>query len=139
MNIDCNDKETCQHIFFECLTAKYIWSLLAYYLGANCRPGNFNQCWIEQVLPKYKLMHAVSIAAVCWAIWKTRNAVCFDNKKVQSPIEIVCVMICSFLAYWASLLNEDMKQQVLQGAEAVKMVALFFHKQNLQAHAQDGY
>jgi hypothetical protein len=42
----CCDQETVQHIFFECLTAKYIWSLLAYSLGADCRPGNMNQYWI---------------------------------------------------------------------------------------------
>jgi hypothetical protein len=46
-------------------------------------------------------------------------------------------MICSFLTYWAGLLMEDLKQQVVQGAEVVKMAALSFHKQDLRAHAEE--
>ena len=60
---------------------------------------------------------------VATQIWRTRNAVCFENKRVKFPIEIIC-MICSFLTYWAGLLKEDLKPQVLQGAEAVKSAAL---------------
>lgn len=80
-------------------------------------------------------MHTVGLAAVCWAIWRTRNSVCFENKRVKSPTVIVC-LICSFLAYWVGLLKEEMKDQVTQGVEAVKSAALFFHKQDLQSYAQ---
>ena len=134
----CTDHETVQHIFFECLTAKYMWRLLTYSLGAECRPGNMNQywIWINNILPQCPLMHAVGLAAVCWAIWRTRNAVCFDDRRVKSPTEIMC-MICSFLTYWAGLLKEDLKQQVIQGAEALKTVTLFFHKQDAQRRTQD--
>ena len=76
-------------------------------------------------------MHAVGLAAVYWAIWRSRNSVCFEDKRIKSPTEIVC-MICSFLTYWAGLLKEDLKTQVVQGADVVKTVALFFHKQNQQ-------
>lgn len=117
--------------------AKYIWSLLAYSLGSDCRPGSLDQywVWIGNIFPQGNQMHAVGLAAVCWAIWHTRNAVCFDNKRVKSPTEIVC-MICSFLTYWAGLLKEGLKQQVIQGAKVVKTTTLFFHKQDLQSQAQ---
>jgi hypothetical protein len=132
----CIDKESIHHIFFECMTAKYIWSLLAYSLGADCRPTNMNQFWfwIEKILPQGSVMHAVGLAAMCWAIWRSRNAVCFENKRVKSPTEIVCMM-CSFLIYWAGLLTEEWKHQVIQGAEAVKKAAIFFHRQNVQSCA----
>ena len=32
---------------------------------------------------------------------------------------------------------EDLKKQVVQGAEVVKMAALSFHKQDLRAHAEE--
>jgi hypothetical protein len=35
------------------------------------------------------------------------------------------------------LLKEDLKDQVIQGAEVVKSTALFFHKQDLQARSQE--
>jgi hypothetical protein len=81
-------------------------------------------------------MQPVGLAAVCWAVWKTRNAVCFDDRRVKSPTEIIC-MICSFLTYWAGLLNEDLKRQVIQGVEALKTTALIFHKQDTQRQIQD--
>jgi len=42
----CTEDESGQHIFFECLTTKYIWSLLAYSLGVDCRPSNMDQYWV---------------------------------------------------------------------------------------------
>jgi hypothetical protein len=49
---------------------------------------------------------------------------------------MVC-LICSFLKYWAGLLKEGLKEQVIQGAEVVKLTALYFHKQDLQMHTQE--
>jgi hypothetical protein len=46
-------------------------------------------------------------------------------------------MICLFLTYLAGLLNEDLKDQVIQGADAVKTVALIFQKQSQQACARE--
>jgi hypothetical protein len=54
---------------------------------------------------------------------------------VKSPIEIIC-LTCIFLTYWAGLLKEDLKEQMIQGAEVMKTAALFFHTQDLQAHSQ---
>jgi hypothetical protein len=42
----CTENETSNHLFFECPTAKYVWSLLAYALGSDCRPSNMNQFWL---------------------------------------------------------------------------------------------
>lgn len=39
----CNESETIPHIFFDCTMAKYIWSLVAYVLGASCRPTSLEQ------------------------------------------------------------------------------------------------
>jgi hypothetical protein len=132
----CSENETSHHLFFDCPTAKYIWSLIAYSLGADCRPNSLNQfwVWIQRFLPQAPNLHAVGLAAVYWAIWRTRNAVCFEGKRVKSPTEIICV-ICSFLTYWAGLLKDDLKEQMTQGAEVMKTTALFFHKQDQKTYS----
>jgi hypothetical protein len=91
--------------------------------------------WVNKFLPQSPQMHAIGLAAVCWVIWRARNCV-FEGTRIKSPTEIVC-MICSFLSYWAGLLKEGLKDQVIQGADAVKTVALFFHKQSQQACARE--
>ncbi|KAF8691945.1 hypothetical protein HU200_039996 [Digitaria exilis] len=63
----------------------------------------------------------VDLASFCWAIWKTRNDICFDRKRVRSPTEVVCTL-SSFLLYWA-------------GLQTIKQAALHFHPQ--EAPAED--
>lgn len=125
------------HIFFECVTAKYIWSLMAFAFGVSYRPGNFDQYWewIEDSLPQGQKAYAMGLAAVCWAIWKTRYSICFDQKRVKTPTEIVCI-ICSFIAYWAGLFKEKMEAQIIQGADTIKAAALFFHEKDMEKQAQ---
>ena len=76
----------------------------------------------------------MGLAAICWSILRIRNSVCFDNKRVKSPTEIVCMM-CSFITYWAGLQKTELKQ-VIQGAETIKVIALYFHK-DLETQVQD--
>jgi len=86
---------------FGCDVAKYAWSLVAYVLGASNRLGSFAQfwMWISSILQHSKQFHMVGLAAICWAIWKARNNICFEKKIIRST-EIVCSVI-SFLNYWA--------------------------------------
>jgi hypothetical protein len=100
----CSKPESIDHLFFECDTAKYIWSLVAFVLGANHRPTSFGQFWLWTLtlLPQRKQFHMIGLAAFCWAIWKTRNNICFEKKLISSPTEIVC-LASSFLNYWAGL------------------------------------
>jgi len=79
----CTEKESVRHIFFECVTVKYIWSLIAFVFGANCRPGNFDQylVWIGNSLPQGQRVYAMGLIAISWAIWRTINSICFDQKK----------------------------------------------------------
>jgi len=77
----CNESESIDHLFFECNTAKYIWSLVAFVLGANHRPTSFGQFWqwISVLLPNRKQFYMIGLAAICWAIWTTRNNCCFGK------------------------------------------------------------
>jgi len=74
----CAENESIIHLFFECSMVKYIWSLIALVVGANCRPTSFGSFWVwlKRFLPHAKKYHMVGLAGVCWAIWKSRNNSC---------------------------------------------------------------
>jgi hypothetical protein len=95
-----------------------------------CRLNSLEQYWfwIHKILPLAPNLHAVGLPAVLWGIWCTRNEVCFDKKRVKSP---------TFRDILGSLLKEDLKEQVIQGAEVVKTTALLFHKQDLKSCPQE--
>jgi hypothetical protein len=94
----CNLDEYIMHIFFDCFLARYVWSLIAWVIGAECRPSSISQYWDwgMKYMPKHTNLHMVGLAVICWAIsqqhllWKEKN---------RSPIEIIC-LASSFVKYW---------------------------------------
>jgi hypothetical protein len=44
----------------------------------------------------------LGVAAVCWAMWKCCNRVCFEKKIIKNPGEIVFAA-CAFIWYGAGL------------------------------------
>ena len=73
----CQEKESVNHLFFDCPVSKYVWSIITYVFGATVRLNSFAQfwVWINWCLPKGNHVYTVGLAAVCWAIWRTRNSV----------------------------------------------------------------
>jgi hypothetical protein len=57
----CNCDENINHLFFQCSTAKAVWAIVAYAIGANNIPKSFDQCrnWCEHWLPAGKQFHTV--------------------------------------------------------------------------------
>jgi len=71
----CSTPETIEHLFFGCAMARYCWSLVSIVIGADCRPSSFSQIWVwaAKYMPHHKKIFMVSLAAICWALWRTRN------------------------------------------------------------------
>jgi hypothetical protein len=66
----CENEEFVTHLLFQCSMAKAVWAIVAHCIGASNIPGNFNQSWTwcEKWLPFGEKIHAIGIAAICWAI-----------------------------------------------------------------------
>jgi hypothetical protein len=79
----------------------------------------------------------VGLAAICWGLWQTRNAVYFEKKKIRSPVEIIC-LASSYLIYWAGLQKDEDKASIEMGAEALKEAALLHHPQARPQQDQGG-
>ena len=76
----CDQPETINHLFFQCLVAKCIWALIGQCLGAKNTPRDCEQYkqWIRKWLPNGQAVYHFGFAAVCWAIWKCHNKAVFD-------------------------------------------------------------
>jgi hypothetical protein len=50
----CDKDENLIHLFFDYPLAKYVWSLFAWVIRADCRPTNIDQFWVwcEKYMPK---------------------------------------------------------------------------------------
>ena len=124
----CPEQETISHLFFECPLAKFVWSIVAMVVGAPCRPCSFDQfwTWVQIYMSGGELFHMVGLAAICWSIWRSRNNVCFEKKKIRSPTEIIC-LASSFIVFWTELQKAENPNSLVAGAEALKNMALRLH------------
>jgi hypothetical protein len=121
----CKKNETVSHFFFQCSTTKSVWAIVAKSIGANNVPRSLEQCWAwcDKWLPNGKQFHVVGVAAICWAIWKTRNKACFDGKLLNDPISVICDA-CVLIGYWAGLFAEGDKESLVDGANTMLAIAL---------------
>jgi hypothetical protein len=68
-------------------------------------------------------VHTLSLAAICWAIWKTWNNMCFEKRVVRNTLEIL-YSACAFMRYWASLYLAVMKEAIGEGVDLMLQTAI---------------
>jgi hypothetical protein len=87
----CGCLETVDHIFFSCLTARFVWACFTEALAWNRAPKslqNFLDVWIPMGCDKYNLKLFL-LATVMWGLWTTRNKQAIEGKFPRSPSEIL--------------------------------------------------
>ena len=74
----CDELETIDHLFFGCVMANYVWNVVKCATGVMDIPRHFQDMseWIMRFPVKDRNVISVGVAAVFWAIWKTRNGCC---------------------------------------------------------------
>jgi len=89
-------------------------AIIALSLGTNNVSKSIEQAWIwcENWIPLAQKYHTLGIVAICWAIWKTRNKICFEGKTIHDLASIVCYA-CALMSYWAGL-YPDVDKEALE-------------------------
>jgi hypothetical protein len=120
----CNEQETISHLFFGCSAAKFVWSAVATTVKSPTRPGSFSQFfwWFPQFASVSRNTQIAGLAAICWAIWKTRNKACFEQKMISSPFDLISYAAV-FMNYWAGLHGEQDASDLRAGADGLLRLA----------------
>lgn len=114
----CRTDESALHL--ECNVAKTIWVILAKSIGVDDIPRSLSHAWSwpEKWLPNGQKFHTLRIAAICWAIWKTRNKAWFEGTILHNPVTIVS-HTCALIKYWAGLYPEEEREMVEAGVNTM--------------------
>ena len=120
----CKEHESLNHLFFLCPVARVVWGAMGNIVGTDRCPKNLWQAvvWFYSFFPKMRDLAIVGIASVCWALWKIRNKVTFDDHRMRTPCEVV-FHAASLLNYWAGLPKDADKDFLKLGSEKMMMVA----------------
>jgi len=111
--------ETIDHLFFQYTITKCVWAMIGQCMGLITHQENASSTSSVSIGGCQELnIHHFGFAAVCWAIWKCPNKACFENKIINSPIEII-IHICALLTYWSGLYNQKTQGKILEGVQAL--------------------
>lgn len=97
----CCEKETSNHIFFECVLAQEIWNIIYASTDMHGHPtyGDISDMWARD--KKYQANNLIN-AATIWAIWKCRNDLCFNGKSWLG-LQVILRKIASLCSQWKIL------------------------------------
>ncbi|XBI75353.1 hypothetical protein VPH35_068732 [Triticum aestivum] len=117
----CNEVETSQHLFFTCPVARVVWRTVGCVFGTSLCPNNLWQyfSWCYIFLPDGAKFYTFGLAAMCWAIWISRNQATFEHKSLKSPFNVVYAA-CGFLTYWAGLMAGEDRESMERGAKMLR-------------------
>ena len=109
----CGKDETIDHLFFSCSVARLIWNLVRCAFDLKHIPRDLNDC-LGNLLRNFQLdnkkLILVGTSALLWAIWKCRNDIVFERKKITDPMGIVEIM-CGWISDWAILQKNDPEEK----------------------------
>jgi hypothetical protein len=127
----CHSLETLQHLFFDCVYAKFLWRSIHILFGI-VPPLNIDDLfvnWSKRGNKKYNTLLLMAAAALFWAIWITRNEIVFDKCKPKSFLQVL-FWGTHWLRQWANLQRHDLKDQMIYAAQHIETSALDFFGSN---------
>ena len=111
----CNSNETIRHLFFDCHHAKSIWRIvhLATGLSPPISISHMLGNWLSLYNKNERNLILVGCAALCWAIWRSRNDIIFDNVRYNSFLQAI-FRGAYWLHFWAQLQHDDKPKEVFK-------------------------
>jgi hypothetical protein len=82
-----------------------MWSLIKCSFGLRKTPSSVQEClgtWLDTFKRDDRKMVLVGVATVCWALWKARNGVIFEKKRISDPMTLI-KMMTHWMCDWSIL------------------------------------
>lgn len=100
----CNEAESVQHLFSDCVVAKSVWDFVSEFFQTSEISCFADICafWRQH---KSKPVLNMVITASLWSIWRLRNEFCFQCSPWRS-LNCVLVKLNGYLHQWAILCND---------------------------------
>ena len=129
----CHSPESIQHLFLDCLYAKFLWRAVHLLFGISPPPQSiddlFNR-WSKMASNDHNSLLLTAASALCWAVWITRNEVVFDKCRPKSLLQLL-FRGTHWLRQWARLQRcDDRRDQLILAGQHLEMSALHFFGSN---------
>jgi hypothetical protein len=105
----CGELESCDHIFFVCLLAKFMWACVRELLGTAWNPagaGDFIAI-CQGLSGQLRCVVWFTFAAQCWALWTVRNKLVFEGRVINKPADVMLHMMIFLQRWWVLTRRRD--------------------------------
>jgi len=125
----CHFPENIQHLFIDCLYAKFLWRATHILFGIS-PPRNLDDLfngWSKTGSKKYNSLLLATASALCWTVWLTINEVIFDKCRPKIFLQVF-FRGTYWLRQWATLQWRDNIRDLLTlvGSQLETVVLQFF-------------
>jgi hypothetical protein len=102
----CNEQEDCDHIFFTCHVARFVWAGVRELLPCSWNPaGAGDFLAIAQGLSgSFKRLAWFTFAAMCWTLWNIRNKLAMEGTLIRCPADAIFKM-SMYMQSWRVLVR----------------------------------
>ena len=107
----CSAEEDAAHIFFTCLSALFMWSVLRQVLGRSWCPASLPQFFaiLSGFSGQARRLLWIYFVAQSWALWHVRNKLAIEAKVINHPADIIFKTLL-FLQLWIPTLKLQDKE-----------------------------
>jgi hypothetical protein len=104
----CGQVESTEHIFVDCVLAKYGWSMLRDVFEWPNTPNSLEElsCKLVEGNERENANFAYIFDCLAWSLWLLRNDLIFDNFVAPSP-DVCILRTISFMQRWRILSREQ--------------------------------
>jgi hypothetical protein len=121
----CNMQETIQHLFFDCLLARLVWGIvcITFDIRIPVSVEDVFGSWIRDFPFKQRNRVLLGVAAVCWAIWLSRNDMVFQRTRPNSCLQVI-FRGAYWIRSWSILSKEEERDSLMLGCRNLETTAL---------------
>jgi hypothetical protein len=106
-----NENETSQHLFFDCVVVRKMWSMIPQAMGLEIGTSfeSISAKWLSS--KKFSAVNIISFAAL-WGIRKLRNEFCFQHIEWRS-MEVLMMRVIRLAQNWLILCSVNKKEELV--------------------------
>jgi hypothetical protein len=120
-----DSNESIQHLFFKCHYARFFWRLLYCCFGLST-PRSFKHIfgsWLHGVHLKVKNLIITGVAALCWAIWISRNDLVFNKTPMVTYLQVL-FRATHWLRFWGHLQRVEDQEIIKETCRRIEAVSM---------------